>query len=594
MKSAKMSKSAIEWRIWQQVRPFWRHLVGLFVLSLLAPPLALLTPLPSKIAVDSVIGHQPLPRLLDALLPQAARNSSVALLLLAVALIMAVAVLGQLRDFASNLLSTYAGEKLLRQFRATLFHHVQRLSLGYHDSKGIADSIYRIQYDAASLQRIAVESVVPSITSALTVGSMLYVTIRINWRLALVGLTIAPLLFFASRRLRRGLRGQSHQAKRLESAAMSIVQEALGAARVVKAFGQEDREEARFVEQCNNGMQAKMQLTFMQRRYGMLVAVLTASGMAAVLFIGVRDIEARKLSLGNFLLIMGYLAQLYNPLKTLSKKMATMQNNLAGAERAFALLDQEPDVIERADSRPLLRASGAMSFREVSFDYGSDRRVLHQISFEIEPGSCVGIAGATGAGKTTLVSLLMRFYDPTEGKILLDGVDLRDYKLADLRNQFALVLQESVLFSATIADNIVYARPGASESEIIAAARAANAHDFIMRLPKQYATVVGDRGMCLSGGERQRISLARAFLKDAPMLILDEPTSSVDVKTEAAIVDAMERLMQGRTTFIITHRETALKHCDFILRLEHGRVAAFHPLRSNVFESGEARAPARV
>jgi ATP-binding cassette subfamily B protein len=586
-----VTKPAIQhnvgWRIWEQVRPYWRYLVGLFVLSLLAPPLALLTPLPLKIAVDSVIGHHPLPGPLDAVLPEAGRNSPAMLLIVAVALIILVAVLSQLRDFASNLLSTYAGEKLLRQFRTQLFRHLQRLSLSYHDSKGIADSIYRIQYDAASLQRIAVESLVPSITSALTLGAMLYVTIRINWRLALVGLAISPFLFVASRRLRRRLRGESHRAKRLESAAMSIVQQALGAARVVKAFGQEKHEEDRFVEQSNQSMQAKLKLAFMQRSYGMLVAVLTAIGMAAVLFIGVRDIQAGTLTLGNFLLIMGYLAQLYNPLKTISKKMATMQNNLAGAERAFALLDQEPDVNERADARPLVRASGTITFRDVSFGYGDDRVVLDGISFEIEPSTSMGIAGTTGAGKTTLVSLLMRFYDPTAGSILLDGLDLRDYKVAELRNQFALVLQESVLFSTTIAENIAYARPHATEAEIVAAAQAANAHEFILRLPNGYATMVGERGMCLSGGERQRIALARAFLKDAPILILDEPTSSVDVKTEAAIVEAMERLMRGRTTFIITHRESALSHCDLLLRLEHGRVAAFHALPCRFGEAAQ-------
>src|SRR5437016_1287889 len=254
--------------------------------------------------------------------------------------------------------------------------------------------------------------------------------------------------------------------------------------------------------------------------------------------------------------------------------MASMQSHLASAERAFSLLDEAPDVCERPHARPLGRSSGAMTFRNVSFGYNSERPVLRNLSFEVAPGTCLGIAGATGAGKTTLVNLLTRFYDPTAGQILLDGGDLRDYKLADLRNQFAIVLQEPVLFSTSITENIAYARPGAHQNEIIAAAKAANAHDFISRLPQGYLTPVGERGMCLSGGERQRISIARAFLKDAPILILDEPTSSVDVKTESAIVEAMERLMQGRTTFIIAHRPSTLKHCDLLLRIEHGRVVA--------------------
>ena len=260
--------------------------------------------------------------------------------------------------------------------------------------------------------------------------------------------------------------------------------------------------------------------------------------------------------------------------------MASMQSHLASAERAFALLDESPDVIERPHARSLVRASGALAFRHVSFAYETERPVLRDISFEVQPGTCLGIAGTTGAGKTTLVNLFTRFYDPTAGEILLDDVDLRDYKLADLRDQFALVLQEPVLFSTSIAENIAYARPSASESDIIAAAKAANVHDFISRLPQGYETLVGERGMRLSGGERQRISLARAFLKDAPILILDEPTSSVDVKTEAAIVEAMERLMHGRTTFIITHRVSALQHCDFILRIERGRVVSLKSVAS--------------
>jgi ATP-binding cassette subfamily B protein len=230
--------------------------------------------------------------------------------------------------------------------------------------------------------------------------------------------------------------------------------------------------------------------------------------------------------------------------------------------------------MERANARPLARARGAMVFRNVAFAYEQNQPVLQNISFEIEAGTCLGIAGTTGTGKTTLVNLLTRFYDPTTGQILLDGVDLRDYRLADLRNQFAIVLQEPVLFASSIAENIAYARPSASQEEILAAAKAADAHEFIVRLPQGYETLVGERGLRLSGGERQRISLARAFLKDGAILILDEPTSSVDVKTEAAIVEAMERLMRGRTTFIITHRSSALKNCNLILRIEHGRVAA--------------------
>ena len=567
-----LSNPVLYRRLGQQARPYWCQFLGILLLGLLSPPLALLAPLPLKIAVDNVVHSHPLPRFLDAWLPEALKQSPQSVLLFAVLLLVGVTVATELCDLSSQWLAAYTGEKLLRNFRAQLFRHVQRLSLSYHDNKGTADSVYRIQSDATSVQRILVESVVPSISSALTLAAMAYVTFRINWQLALVAMSVSPAIYLLSRAYRKRLRHQSREVKKLESSALSVIQEVLGATRVVKAFGQEDREDERFARKSNEGMGARLNLVLMERRFGLLVALLTALGTAAVLFVGIRNVRSSAMTLGDLLLVMGYVAKLNTPLKTIGKKMASMQSNLAGAERAFALLDEARDVVERPNARPLARALGAMAFRNVSFAYDRERSVLRDISFEIQAGTCLGIAGTTGAGKTTLVSLLTRFYDPTAGEILLDGVDLRDYKLADLRNQFAIVLQEPLLFSTSIAENVAYARPGASEAEIVAAAKAANAHDFIIRLPQGYDTLVGERGMRLSGGERQRISIARAFLKDAPILILDEPTSSLDVKTEAAIVEAMEHLALGRTTFIITHRASALNHCDLILRIELGRV----------------------
>jgi ATP-binding cassette, subfamily B, bacterial len=564
-------------RLWREIRPYRLFVAGLLGLSLLSPPLALLGPLPLKLMVDNVIGSRPLPWVLRALLPSGVAHSGSALLLVVALLVVVVGLLSQLRDFASTLLSTYTGEKLLRAFRAKLFGHAQRLSLLYHDEHGTADSTYRIQYDATSLQNIVVEGAVPFITSALTLLAMLAVMARINWKLAVVGLAISPFIFAVSRANRRLMRQQSREVRKLESAALSVVQEVLGAARVVKSFGQEEREQRRFIERSNQGMRARLRLALVEGSFGMLVAFISAAGMAAVLYIGVSDIQAGRLTLGDLLLTVGYLAQLYAPLKTISRKVASLQSHMAGAERAFALLDEAPDVVERPDARSLARASGGMAFLSVCFAYHHDRPVLRNVSFDVAPGTCLGVVGTTGAGKTTLVNLLTRFYDPTSGAVLLDGVDARDYKLADFRNQFAIVLQEAVLFSASIAENIAYGRPSAGTAEIIAAAKAANAHEFIRQLPQGYETVVGERGLCLSGGERQRVSLARAFLKDAPILILDEPTSSVDLTTEQAIVEAMERLMHGRTTFIIAHRLSTLKYCELILRLEYGQVVGLRP-----------------
>jgi ATP-binding cassette subfamily B protein len=444
--------------------------------------------------------------------------------------------------------------------------------LSYHDSKGTSDSSYRIQYDTSAVQYVAIDGLIPFITASITLFSMLYIIFRLDARLALIALAITPILFVLTRQYRRNLRQQSRQVKKLESAALSVIQEVLTSLRVVKAFGQEEREQERFVHKSSEGMRARMRYTVSSGFLGLLLGVTTAFGTAAVLFMGITNVLAGVLTLGSLLLILGYLAQFYSPLKIVSRKVASLQSHLASAERAFDLMDEPPDVIERPDAQPLIRSKGAVVFHNVSFSYQDDQSVLKDVSFEIPAGTRAGIAGQTGAGKSTLVSLLTRFYDPTSGQILLDGNDLRDYVIADLRDQFAIVLQEPVLFSTSIAENIAYAKPGASKDEIIKAAKAANAHDFIVALPDGYETQVGERGMRLSGGERQRIALARAFLKDAPILIMDEPTSSVDTKTEFGIIDAMDRLMQNRTTFMIAHRLTTLENCDVLLMIEDGKL----------------------
>jgi ATP-binding cassette, subfamily B, bacterial len=570
------STRTIYWWVFREARPYRLHLLGMLALSLISTPVALLTPLPLKIVVDSVLGDKPLPGFMQSVVPGFMTDSKGMILVLTVVLVMIVALISQLRGISSLILETYTGEKLVMDFRARLFRHAQRLSLSYHDWRGSADSIYRIQYDALAVQWITTQGIIPVVTSIVTLVSMIYITALIDVQLALVALAVSPLLFLILRtygqRLRSGWRGQ----KKLESSSLSVVQETLGGIRVVKAFGQEDREKERFTGKASETLRARIRLSFHEGGLGLMVGLVIAAGEAAVIFIGVRNVQAGTLTLGDLLLVMGYLSQLYRPLQSISKKVGDLQGSLASAERTFALLDQTPEVIEKPNAIPLSRARGALSFQNVSFAYdGENNPVLQNVSFEVGPGTRVGIAGATGAGKTTLVSLLTRFYDPTSGQITLEGVDLRDYKIADLRKQFAIVLQDPVLFSTSIAENIAYANPDATYEEIVAAARAANAHEFTSNLPEGYDTQVGERGMRLSGGERQRISLARAFLKDAPILILDEPTSSVDVKTEAVIMEAMTRLMRGRTTFMIAHRLSTLANCDVRLQIEGGRVIDF-------------------
>jgi ATP-binding cassette subfamily B protein len=564
-------------RLFRHAGRYRLHLGALLLLSLLATPIALLTPLPLKIAVDSLTGVPAVPAFLRALLPASATDSPAAELTLAVGLLLAVVLLDQCQRLASAVLGAYAGERLLLEFRARIFRHVQRLSFSYHDTRGTADSVFRINWDAAAIQWIAIHGFPPLVSAGCLLAGMVVVVGLIDWQLTLVALAVAPLILLLTTLARRRLRRGWQRTKDLESAAYGVVQEVLTGLRVVKAFGQEDREQERFVDRSDEAARARVRMTFAEGAFGLLVGLATAAGTALVLFLGARHVRAGALSLGDLVLVMGYLALLYVPLQAISKSITTLQSSLVSAERSLALLDEPTDVPERPGARPLPRAAGAVAFRDVSFAYDGGEPVLRGVTFAVPPGTRVGIAGATGAGKTTLISLLSRFYDPTAGQVLLDGTDLRDYRLADLRGQFGIVLQDAVLFSATVAENIAYGRPGATEAEVVAAAKAANAHEFITGLPDGYETLVGERGMRLSGGERQRIALARAFLRDAPILILDEPTSSVDTRTEAGIMQAMERLMQGRTAFMIAHRLTTLATCDVLLEVSAGRVVRVTP-----------------
>jgi ATP-binding cassette subfamily B protein len=559
-------------RLLAHLRPFRLPLVLVVVVDLLAVPITLLTPLPLVIAVDQAISGKPMPAWAAAWLPETLTASPGGALALAVGLVIVIAVLGQLQRNGAWLLQVWVGERIVLAFRAELFRQVQRLSMTYHDARGTADSLYRIQYDAASIQWIAVYGLAPLLTAAGTLIGMFVVLLSLDVALALVALMVGPMLALLTHRFGRSVRARWHAQKEIESSVNAVLQEVLTALRVVKAFGQERREEARYLDRAGREVRASLAVVRAQAVFYTLTALVIAAGTAASLWIGVRNVQAGTLTIGGLTLVMAYLAQLYGPLESLMHKVSELQGSFAGAERAFALLDEVVDVRDRPGAMPLARARGDIELREVGFAYVAGSPVLRGAGAVVPAGTRVGIVGRTGAGKTTLVNLLTRFHDPDEGALLLDGVDLRDWKLEDLRRQFAIVLQEPVLFSTTIAENIAYGRPEAGADEIAAAARAANAHEFIEALPDGYATQVGERGMMLSGGQRQRIALARAFLKDAPILILDEPTSSVDLATEAQIIAAMERLMAGRTTFIVAHRLDTLRHCDVIYAVEGGRL----------------------
>jgi len=559
-------------RLLLQMKKYWTRLCGIFLLDLLATPLALLGPLPLMLAVDNVIGSKPLPHFLSTVIPVSIADSKEFMLLIVAVLIILITLLSQLQSLGAYLFKSYIGAKIVLDIRRRLLYHAQMLSLTYHDTKGTADSIYRIQYDVMSVQNVIIYGIPSFITLSLTFAGMVFVIVQINNQIALIALSISPILILTSYFSRKKLRKGYKKVKKLESSNLSIIHEILSSIRVVKVFGQEERENNRFLMHSTLSLKKRIKLLLSESAFSLINSMSIALGTTLVLFYGVKNVQAQMLTIGQLLLVMSYLAHLYSPLKSLVKELMKVQDGFTGLERIFNLFDKKYDVIERPNALTVKQVNGNIRFQDVSFSYDGKNNVLTNLSFDTPSGSRVGIVGRTGSGKTTLTSLLMRLYDPTSGTIFLDAVDLKDLKVQQLRDQFAVVLQEPILLTGSIADNIAYAYPDATIDEIKTAATAANAHEFISGFPEGYDTLVGERGMRLSGGERQRIALARAFLKNAPILILDEPTSAVDVQTEAIIMDATNRLMKNRTTFMIAHRLSTLKSCDILLRIDNGRL----------------------
>jgi ATP-binding cassette subfamily B protein len=555
-----------------QARYYWPYLIVLFILNLLSSPIALLKPLALKILIDNAFDSHPLPKVIKDFFPTNFEFTFQIVLLISVAVAIIVALIDNLNGVANWVLSVYTGEKLVLDFRTKLFNHIQRLSITYHDKYGTSDSLYRLQWDTTAVRTFLMGNLSPLISAFITLLSMVVVMLLIKWQFALIALCVIPALFILTRMSSKRLRTKWEKVKEEESLAMSVVHEVLNALRVVKAFGQEDHESKRFTHKSDIAVRGQVKVAWIASSFHFLVGMVFAIGTALFLYLGAIDVKAGQMTLGELTVVLAYLGQVFGPLQVISKNINDIQSSITSLDRVYSLLDTDKEVKESAHPVSFPRAKGALEFKNVSFAYEIDKPTITDISFSIKPGDRVGIMGSTGAGKSTLISLLIRFYDPSSGKILIDGTNIKDISLADYRKQFGIVLQEPVLFSATIAENIRYGRPGATEKEIIEAAKAANAHDFIINSLSGYNTIVGERGMQLSGGERQRISLARAFIKNAPVLILDEPTSSIDVKTEAQIMEAMERLMKGRTTFMITHRLDTLSTCNVILHIEKGHL----------------------
>lgn len=571
-------------RVLRYVRPF-RGLAALTaVLTLLVAGLGLLAPWPLKILFDSVLGSHPLPAPIEPLLAPLADDR---LLLLVV--VVAGGFLITLAENALSVWNSYAETKLeqgiILDFRSDLFRHAQRLSLAYHDQRRAGSLIFAINYQADSAAGLLM-ALQPLVQSSLTIVGMFWVTYTIDAQLALLSLVVVPFLYYSVSYYMRHIEGRLREVKGMEGESLSIIHEAVSMLRVIVAFGRERYEHRRFREHGEKTVDARVGVTVRQTLFSLVVNTTTAAGIALVLGFGVFKILEGGMTAGELLVVFSYVTSIYQPLEAISTTVGSLQERFISLEIAFKLLDTETEIVDAPGAVEVDRSSGEVRFENVRFRYDGRSDTLQDIDFVARPGEVIGIVGPTGAGKTTLVSLIPRFYDPDAGRILLDGRDVREITLASLRRQVSLVLQEPLLFSGTIAQNIRYGHLDAAHEHVVAAAEAANAHDFIMELPDRYATVLGERGTRLSGGERQRIAIARAFMKDAPILVLDEPTSSIDSRTESVILDALERLMDGRTTFMIAHRLSTIRDPDRILVLDGGRIVQHGTAEALLREGG--------
>jgi ATP-binding cassette, subfamily B, bacterial len=554
-------------RIVPYLKPYWKLGVATIVTMAGAAAIGLLTPWPLAILIDSVLGNEPLPAplsFLDGL-------DRYALLVAVVAAGFLLTVVENSLSVFDNYVTTKLDQRMTLDFRSDLFRHAQNLSLAYHDHSRTGMLMFQITGQADAVGAITT-AIPPLLQSVLTLGGMFFIAFKIDAELALVSLAIVPFAYWSAGYYAKRVEPRLYHVRNLEGETMSIIHEAMQMFRVVTIFGRQAHEYRRFREQGETAVDARIGLTLRQTIYSLGVNTLTAAGTALVLGVGAWHVIQHKLTTGQLLVFMGYIAAMYAPLEEVSTALTSLQQQFVNFRGALDLLDTEPDVKDAPDAVALPEPKGRVEFDHVSFSYTGREETIAAASFSVEPGETAAIVGPTGAGKTTLINLLLRFYDLDGGTIRIDGHDIRDLRLQSLRDSVSVVLQEPLLFSGSIRDNIRYGRLEATEDELVAAAKAAHAHEFVSNLPDGYDTTVGERGAQLSGGERQRICVARAFLKNAPILVLDEPTSSIDSKTEAVILEALEALMEGRTTFMIAHRLSTIRNADRILVVDGGRV----------------------
>ena len=556
------------------LRPYRGRVVILGVIAVVEIALGVAAPWPLQIVLDNVLDNHPMAAWLAPIAHAVAGDNRVMLLVAVVVAGLLLQVGTQFVSMINTQVQVDTGQRMVYALRARLLAHIQALALRHHIVLRTADSVYRLETDAYCVHDLVMSGLLPLATAFLTLGAMFVVLLKLDRSLALLSLTVVPFLYICLRYYSKRMVDRAEHVKELESKLVERIYEILSSIKVVKSFAREPHELQRFHRTGRETMSARLRLTWQESAFTLVVTAITMSGTALVLAVGGMHVLRHELTIGGLLVVTAYLGAVYNPLSSIAHTTGLLQSAIAGANRVREILDMVPEALDSADAVDASTVKGEIEFDHVEFGYDDTRPVLDDISFTAQPGEMVAVVGLTGAGKSTLVSLIPRFHEATSGRVLVDGVDVAHYRLRSLREQIAIVLQDAVLFGGTVRDNIRYGRLDATDDEVERAARAARAHDFIMRLPQGYDTPVAEAGASLSGGERQRLSIARALLKDAPILILDEPTSSLDAISESAVFDALRQLRRGRTTIVIAHRLSTIRDANCILVLHEGRIIA--------------------
>ncbi len=546
------------------LRPHWTALTLAFVAVLGETITDVLEPWPVKIVVDNLLQHKRLPNWMGKPVMSLFGDNQLAILNFAVGAVAAIAIIGALSSYFEKYLTTSVSQWVTHDLRRLLYGHIQRLSLAEYDETRTGDLISRVTSDINAVQDFVNSALLGILVNVLTLVGMIGVMFYINWRFTLIALSVSPLLFAFVYVFTRRIKKYSRAVRKKESELTSVVQEVLTSIRVVKAFAREDYEQERFEAQSLENVETALKARSLKAKLAPFVEVIVALGTCLVLGYGARLVLHGQLSAGVLIVFLLYLGKMYKPMRDLSKMTDTVSKAGVGYERIREVLDIESKVRDLPRAKKAPKFKGKIEFEHVDFSYDGDHQVLKDINFTIEPGQIAALVGPSGTGKSTVISLIPRFYDPTGGKVKIDGRDVREYKLKSLREQISFVLQDTLLFRATIWENIAYGKPEASRKEIEDAAQLANAHEFIEKMPEGYDTMVGERGLSLSGGQRQRIAIARAIVRDTPILILDEPTSGLDAASEQSVIEALDRLMKGRTTLLIAHHLGTIRHADCI------------------------------